>query len=75
MISVVVTGSAGSIGSHLCDHLLADGHRVLGIDNLATGRRENLARAEARGQAFTFAELDIRDDALLDLSSATSRLS
>jgi len=40
---------------------------VLGIDNLATGRRENLARAEARGQAFTFAELDIRDDALLDL--------
>ena len=40
---------------------------MLGIDNLATGRRENLARAEARGQAFTFAELDIRDDALLDL--------
>jgi len=45
MTTVAVTGSAGFIGSHLCDHLLAGGHRVVGVDNLATGRRENLAAA------------------------------
>ncbi|MDP9299312.1 MAG: SDR family NAD(P)-dependent oxidoreductase [Actinomycetota bacterium] len=67
MTAVVVTGSAGFIGSHLCDHLLAEGHRVVGVDNMATGRRENLAAAEDQEQAFTFVGMDIRDDALLDL--------
>jgi UDP-glucose 4-epimerase len=67
MTTVVVTGSAGFIGSHLCDHLLAEGHRVVGVDNMATGRTENLAAAEDRSAAFTFVGMDIRDDALLDL--------
>jgi len=67
MTTVVVTGSAGFIGSHLCDHLLAEGHRVIGVDNMATGRRENLAAAETRAGAFTFVGMDIRDLALLDL--------
>ncbi len=35
---VLVTGAAGFLGSHLCDALLAEGHRVLGVDNLSTGR-------------------------------------
>jgi UDP-glucose 4-epimerase len=65
MTIVAVTGSAGFIGSHLCDHLLAEGHRVVGVDNMATGRRENLAAAEDHG-AFTFVGVDIRDDALLE---------
>jgi UDP-glucose 4-epimerase len=65
MTIVAVTGSAGFIGSHLCDHLLAEGHQVVGVDNMATGRRENLARAEDHG-AFTFVGADIRDDALLE---------
>ena len=65
MTAVVVTGSAGFIGSHLCDHLLAAGHRVVGVDNMAPGRRENLATAEDDG-AFTFVGVDIRDDALLE---------
>ena len=40
---VVVTGGAGFVGSHLVDRLLERGHRVTVVDNLATGRRENLA--------------------------------
>ena len=39
----VVTGGAGFIGSHLAERLLRDGRRVLLIDNLSTGRRENVA--------------------------------
>lgn len=39
----LVTGGAGFIGSHLVDHLLARGDRVVVVDNLSTGRRENLA--------------------------------
>ncbi len=40
---VVLTGGAGFIGSHLCDRLLADGAHVLCVDNLLTGRADNLA--------------------------------
>lgn len=38
---VVVTGGAGFIGSHLCEHLVKDGHRVISLDNYFTGSREN----------------------------------
>jgi len=41
-----VTGAAGFLGSHLVDRLLADGHSVLGIDNLITGSTENVAHLE-----------------------------
>jgi nucleoside-diphosphate-sugar epimerase len=40
---ILLTGAAGFIGSHLSDRLLADGHAVLGVDNFATGRKQNLA--------------------------------
>jgi UDP-glucose 4-epimerase len=46
----LVTGGAGFIGSHLVDRLAADGHEVVVVDNLATGRRENLAHHDASGQ-------------------------
>ena len=41
--SYLVTGGAGFIGSHLIDVLLARGNRVVALDNLSTGRVENLA--------------------------------
>ena len=42
MALIAVTGAAGFIGSHLVDALLAAGHRVRGLDDLSTGKRENL---------------------------------
>lgn len=41
--SIVVTGGAGFLGSHLCDRLISDGNQVLCIDNYFTGSRENIA--------------------------------
>jgi len=38
----LVTGGAGFLGSHLCDRLLAEGHAVICLDNLITGRKENI---------------------------------
>ncbi|MBI3315881.1 MAG: SDR family oxidoreductase [Candidatus Omnitrophica bacterium] len=40
--SFLITGAAGFIGSHLCDHFIRAGHRVLGVDNFITGSRKNL---------------------------------
>jgi UDP-glucuronate decarboxylase len=40
--SILVTGGAGFLGSHLCDRLLADGHEVLCVDNFATGSKRNI---------------------------------
>jgi UDP-glucose 4-epimerase len=45
--NILVTGGAGFIGSHLVERLLADGHAVTVIDDLSTGRRENLATVQA----------------------------
>jgi len=55
----LVTGGAGFIGSNLVDALLARGDEVTVVDDLSTGRRENLDGALAGGA--TLAELDIRD--------------
>lgn len=61
MARVVVTGGAGFIGSHLVDRLLADGHEVLVVDDLSTGRRGQVP-APAR-----FQELDVAEGRLLPL--------
>ena len=54
----LVTGAAGFIGSNLVDRLLADGHGVVGIDDLSSGRAANLD--VARGQSgFAFVEADV----------------
>ena len=54
----LVTGAAGFIGSTLVDRLLADGHRVVGIDDLSTGRLANLDSARS-ADGFEFVEADI----------------
>lgn len=59
-LRVLVTGGAGFLGSHLCDALLAEGHSVLAVDNLLTGKAENLRhlRGETR---FALVQRDICD--------------
>ena len=49
----VVTGGAGFLGSHLCDRLLAEGHRVIAIDNLVTGNTANIGHL-AGNQNYKF---------------------
>jgi dTDP-glucose 4,6-dehydratase len=53
---ILLTGAAGFIGSHLSTRLLADGHEVIGVDNFATGRRENVA--SLAGRRFELVEKD-----------------
>ena len=55
---VLVTGAAGFLGSHLCDALLAQGDRVIGVDNLCTGTLENLSHLSNESR-FSFEQTDI----------------
>ena len=57
MSTVVVTGGAGFIGSHLCDYLLDKGHRVVCVDNLETASLENIEHI--RGEDFEFINHDV----------------
>jgi dTDP-glucose 4,6-dehydratase len=59
MPTSVVTGGAGFLGSHLCDRLLAEGHRVLCVDNLDTGTLENIEHV--RDPRFVFLQHDLID--------------
>lgn len=67
MTTFLVTGGAGFIGSHLCDRLLAEGHELVAVDDLSTGRIANLNEARGYGTDFTFFNMDIRADGLLTL--------
>ncbi|MGH2674694.1 MAG: NAD-dependent epimerase/dehydratase family protein [Actinomycetota bacterium] len=62
--TVLITGAAGFVGSHLCDRLLAEGRRVVAIDDLSSGKIANLAEARSYGKLFSFEHLDVRAEGL-----------
>jgi dTDP-glucose 4,6-dehydratase len=57
MTTSVVTGGAGFLGSHLCEHLLERGHRVICLDNLDTGSLENIDHIRDRNFEFRYQNL------------------
>jgi dTDP-glucose 4,6-dehydratase len=59
MSTCVVTGGAGFVGSHLCERLLGDGHRVICLDNLDTGNLENIEHI--RHPEFEFRNFDVTE--------------
>jgi dTDP-glucose 4,6-dehydratase len=76
---ILLTGAAGFLGSHLCDRLLAEGHTVIGMDNLLTGKIENIAHLIGRDD-FSFVKHDVTNyiyvagplDAVLHFASPAS---
>lgn len=57
-MKIIVTGGAGFIGSHLCEYLLNQGHKVICIDNLITGKKENIEEFLGKKE-FEFIEYDV----------------
>jgi len=64
MPTSLVTGGAGFLGSHLCEALLAKGHRVVCLDNLETGSLANVAHL--RDDAFSFLHHDVSEPIAVD---------
>ena len=56
--TVLITGAAGFLGSHLCDYFLSKNYKVLGVDNLITGNIKNLSHLESIND-FEFRKIDI----------------
>ncbi len=67
-MNVLVTGAAGYIGSHACDRLLRDGHRVIGVDNFLRGNQGavEVLRSGKGGERFTMVTCDIADRGTLE---------
>lgn len=74
---ILVTGGAGFLGSHLCDRLLSEGNQVICLDNLYTGREENIAHLRDHPD-FEFVNADVREpldykvDQIYNLASPAS---
>ena len=63
--TVLITGAAGFLGSHLCDYFLSKNYEVFGIDNLITGNLKNLSHLESNSD-FKFREIDITNNFKID---------
>jgi len=63
--TVLITGAAGFLGSHLCDYFLSKNYKVLGIDNFITGNPKNLSHLRSSSD-FEFREIDITHDFKID---------
>ena len=70
-LTYLITGGAGFIGSHLSDLLLVQGHRVLAVDNLSTGRLENIAHLQGHPQ-YQFVRADILEAVVMDRLASQS---
>ncbi len=76
---VLITGAAGFLGSHLCDRFVAEGHAVIGMDNLITGNMDNIAHLMGH-KSFEFIKHDVSNyiyvagpiDAVLHFASPAS---
>jgi UDP-glucose 4-epimerase len=64
-MKVLITGGAGFIGSHLSDRLIDTGHHVTAVDDLSTGRLDNIAHLERSG-AFQFVQESIMHEGVMD---------
>ncbi|WP_294593931.1 UDP-glucuronic acid decarboxylase family protein [uncultured Bacteroides sp.] len=60
MKNILVSGGAGFIGSHLCTRLINEGHKVICLDNLFTGSKENIAHLEGNSR-FEFVQFDVEN--------------
>ena len=78
-LTIVVSGAAGFVGSHVCDFLISKGYRVIGVDNLITGAEANLRQLSGESR-FEFVRHDIvqplslpgRVDAVMNMASPAS---
>ena len=67
MKKILVTGSAGFIGSHLCESLIEKGYKVIGIDNMSNGKENNLKKI-VKNNNFEFYKYDINNELQLEES-------
>lgn len=67
MDTVLVTGGAGFLGSHLCENLISNGYKVVCLDNLITGREENLS-SFVSSESFEFINQDVVEEITINLN-------